>query len=82
MKQGLFHSIFCRSLIILGERGVGPLGKILTYKGSPFHRVIKGFMIQGGDFTRGDGKGGESIYGGKFEGISFDSLYFVTNMNR
>ena len=55
-----------------GERGVGPSsGKPLHYQGSKFHRIIPGFMIQGGDFTRGNGSGGESIYGLKFPDESF-----------
>lgn len=54
-----------------GERGVGRSGKILHFKASPFHRVIPGFMCQGGDITRGNGKGGESIYGDKFPDENF-----------
>ena len=58
-----------------GEKGVGAQGKRLHYAGSPFHRIIPNFMIQGGDTTRGDGRGGESIYGGQFDDEHLGGLH-------
>jgi peptidylprolyl isomerase len=54
-----------------GEHGMGAVGRPLHYRGSAFHRIIPRFMCQGGDFTRGDGTGGESIYGPKFADENF-----------
>ena len=53
--------------LITGEKGKGECGKMLHYLGCAFHRVVPGFVAQGGDIAFGNGSGGESVYGKKFK---------------
>ena len=61
-----------------GEAGSAPNGAALHYKGVKFHRVIPGFMAQGGDISRGKGGSGDSVFGGHFEDENFEMKHATT----
>ena len=87
IKFFLHNSLLLTIINKLGEKGIGQnTHRKLYYKGTSIHRVIKNFIIQGGDFSEGNGTGGESIYGGCFADEYLDGKhdkpYLLSMANR
>ncbi|KAJ8664985.1 hypothetical protein QAD02_006647 [Eretmocerus hayati] len=69
IEIGLFGSIVPKTVNNFVQLAQKPAGE--GYKGTKFYRVIKGYVIQGGDYVKGDGTGSQSVYGGTFEDENF-----------